>query len=157
RAREAGADGIELHACNGYLFTQFLSSAVNDRDDEYGGSLEGRARFLIEVMRAIRVEVGRDFHFQVKISAVEHNNAVWPWLARGNTIEDSIQVARWIEQEGADAIHVSTGSVFPHPRNPPGKFPLRSATETYDTMLSSGSYGLINYFGFRYLRRLVHL
>ena len=54
RAREAGLDGVELHACNGYLFTQFLSSAINDRDDEYGGSLENRARFLLEVIRAIR-------------------------------------------------------------------------------------------------------
>src|SRR4029077_21195192 len=54
RARQAGLDGIELHACNGYLFPQFLSSAINDREDEYGGSLENRARFLLDVVRAIR-------------------------------------------------------------------------------------------------------
>jgi 2,4-dienoyl-CoA reductase-like NADH-dependent reductase (Old Yellow Enzyme family) len=155
RAREARADGIELHACNGYLFTQFLSPAINDREDEYGGSLENRARFLLEVMRAIRAEVGRDFHMQVKISAVDRNNAVEPWLARGTTLEDSIQVARWIEAEGADAIHVSTGSYFPHPWNPPGKFPLETATANYDTMISSGYHGLRNYLAFRYLRPLV--
>ena len=50
RAREAGADGIEIHGCNGYLITQFLSSAINDRDDEYGGSLENRARFALEII-----------------------------------------------------------------------------------------------------------
>ena len=52
RAREAGLDGVELHAANGYLFTQFLSSGINDRTDEYGGSLQNRARFLLEVVRA---------------------------------------------------------------------------------------------------------
>ena len=54
RAREAGLDGVELHGANGYLITQFLSSAINDRKDEYGGSLENRARFLLEVVAAIR-------------------------------------------------------------------------------------------------------
>src|SRR5687768_15999505 len=58
RARLAGLDGVELHASHGYLFTQFLSSGINDREDEYGGSLENRARFLLEVMHAIRKEVG---------------------------------------------------------------------------------------------------
>ena len=65
RAREAGLDGVELHAANGYLFTQFLSSGINDRTDEYGGSPQNRARFLLEVIRAIRARVGRDFHLQV--------------------------------------------------------------------------------------------
>ena len=58
RARQAGLDGVELHASHGYLFTQFLSSAINDRTDDYGGSLENRARFLLDVIRAIRKEVG---------------------------------------------------------------------------------------------------
>ena len=52
RAREAGADGVELAGANGVLFTQFLSSAINDRKDEYGGSLENRARFAVEIVRA---------------------------------------------------------------------------------------------------------
>ncbi len=56
RAREAGLDGVEIHGANGYLFTQFLSSAINDREDEYGGPLENRARFLLETVRAIRAE-----------------------------------------------------------------------------------------------------
>src|SRR5690606_32409178 len=65
RAREAGLDGVELHGANGYLLTQFLSSGINDRNDRYGGSLEGRARFVLEVVRAIRSRVGRDFHLQM--------------------------------------------------------------------------------------------
>ena len=78
RARDAGLDGIELHASHGYLFTQFLSSAINDRKDEYGGSLENRARFLLEVIRAIRKEVGNDFHLQVKTNAVDEGSALFP-------------------------------------------------------------------------------
>src|SRR5918999_1469396 len=145
RAREAGLDGVELHAANGYLITQFLSSGINDRDDEYGGSLENRARFLLEIIRAIRREAGDDFHLQVKISAVDHNNAVIPWEKRGNKLAESVQVCRWAEAAGADAIHVSTGSMFPHPRNPAGGLPVDVAPETYDTMLSSGLYTFRNY------------
>jgi 2,4-dienoyl-CoA reductase-like NADH-dependent reductase (Old Yellow Enzyme family) len=145
RARAAGLDGVELHAANGYLITQFLSSAINDRKDEFGGSLENRARFLLEIVRAIRSEVGHDFHLQVKISAVDHNDAVIFWDKRGNTLEESIQICRWVEEAGADAIHVSTGSMFPHPRNPAGGLPVDVARETYDTMLSSGLYTFRNY------------
>jgi 2,4-dienoyl-CoA reductase (NADPH2) len=158
RARDAGLDGIELHAANGYLFTQFLSSAINDRKDEYGGPLENRARFLLDVIRAIRAEVGSDFHLQVKISAVDHNADVLFWQKDGNTIEDSVQVVKWAEEAGADAIHVSTGSMFPHPRNPAGDLPLRTTTEVYDTMLSSGVHTLRNYVMFRVplLRPVTH-
>ena len=149
RAREAGLDGVELHSANGYLFTQFLSSAINDRKDEYGGSLENRARFIREVVRAIRAEVGDDFHLQAKISAVDHNNAVFPWEPRGNRIEDTVQVCRWLEEDGVDALHVSAGSMFPHPRNPAGEFPVDVAAQTYGTMISTAAFGLRNYIIFR--------
>jgi 2,4-dienoyl-CoA reductase-like NADH-dependent reductase (Old Yellow Enzyme family) len=149
RAREAGLDGVEIHGANGYLFTQFLSSAINDRDDEYGGALENRARFLLEVVQAIRAEVGDDFHLQVKISATEYANAFLPWLGKGNTIEDSVQVARWLERAGVDAIHVSAGSTFPHPVNPAGDMPLKDVISTYDTMLSSGIHAFRNYLLYR--------
>ncbi len=145
RAREAGLDGVELHGANGYLITQFLSSAINDRRDEYGGSLENRARFVLDIIRAIRRAVGDDFHLQVKISAADHHNAVIFWDKPGNTLEDSIQICKWIEEAGADALHVSTGSMFPHPRNPAGGLPIDVASGTYDTMLSSGLYTLRNY------------
>lgn len=149
RARQAGLDGVELHAANGYLFTQFLSSAINDRNDGYGGALENRARFLLEVIRAIRREAGADFHLQVKLSTTEFNNALSPFEPAGNTIDDSVRVAQWCEQAGADAIVVSAGSSFPHPKNPPGDFPAEEAAATYDAMLSSGSrtrlvYGMLS-------------
>jgi len=149
RAREAGLDGIELHAANGYLFTQFLSSAINDRKDEYGGALENRARFLLEVIAAIRKQVGADYHLQVKLSTTEYNDALVPWEDSGNTIEDSVQVCRWVEKAGADAIHVSSGSTFPHPKNPAGDFPVAEAAKTSDTMLSSGSRTLPVYLALR--------
>jgi 2,4-dienoyl-CoA reductase (NADPH2) len=149
RAREAGLDGVEIHGANGYIFTQFLSSAINDRTDDYGGSLENRARFLLETIRAIRAEVGADFHLQVKLSTTEYANAFLPWLGKGNTIEDSVQVARWIEEAGADAIHVSAGSTFPHPVNPAGDMPLKTVISTYDGMISSGVHAFRNYLLYR--------
>jgi 2,4-dienoyl-CoA reductase (NADPH2) len=149
RAREAGLDGVELHAANGYLFTQFLSSGINDRDDEYGGPLHNRARFLLEVIRAIRDRVGRGFHLQVKLSAVDRNNVV-PWEGKGNVLADTVEVAKWCESEGADAIHVSTGSLFPHPLNPPGDFSFETIATTYDAMISSGTHTFRNFLLFRY-------
>ncbi len=149
RAREAGLDGVELHSANGYLFNQFLSSGINDRQDEYGGSLENRARFLLDVIKAIRQKVGHDFHLQFKLSAIDYNNAVTFWEKPGNTLEESIQVAQWAEVAGADAVHVSTGSLFPHPLNPIGDFNFDVITRTYDTMLSSGNETTRNYILFR--------
>lgn len=145
RAQHAGLDGVELHGANGYLITQFLSSAINDRKDAYGGPLENRARFLLEIVRSIRQRCGRDFHLQMKISATENNNAMVMGEGRGNTIADSVQVCRWLEAEGVDAIHVSSGSFFPHPRNPAGDLPVEDFLRVYDSMISSGSKTLRNY------------
>jgi 2,4-dienoyl-CoA reductase-like NADH-dependent reductase (Old Yellow Enzyme family) len=150
RAREANLDGVELHAANGYLFTQFLSSAINDRQDDYGGPLKQRARFLLEVVAAIRAQVGTDFHLQVKISAEDHNDALDDDEKPGNTLADTVQVCRWLDEAGVDAIHVSSGSYFPHPRNPPGDFPVDELVKTYDQLLSSGSQALRNYLLFRF-------
>lgn len=149
RAREAGLDGVELHGGNGYLITQFLSSAINDRTDEYGGSLENRARFVLEIVAAIRRTVGHDFHLQVKLSATENNRALLPNEPRGNVIDDSVKVAKMLEAAGVDCIHVSSGSFFPHPRNPVGDLPVDVFLKTYDTMISSGSRTLFNYLLFR--------
>jgi 2,4-dienoyl-CoA reductase (NADPH2) len=150
RAREAGLDGVELHASHGYLFTQFLSSGINDRKDEYGGPLENRARFLLDVIRAIRREVGDDFHLQVKINAVDNNNALYPWEKKGNTLEESIQICKWVEAAGADGLHVSIGSMFPHPQLPSGGFPADEASWWYGGMVSSGVRAYLNYALFHY-------
>lgn len=149
RAREAGLDGVELHACNGYLFTQYLSPAINKRTDEFGGPLENRARLLLDVIGAIRAEVGDDFHLQVKISARDDNDALLPWAETGTTIEDAVRVARWTEDAGVDAIHVSTGAWFPHPSNPAGDFPLDAIAATYHAMIPHGTHVLRNYLFFK--------
>ena len=96
RAREAGLDGVELHGANGYLITQFLSSAINDRKDEYGGSIENRARFVLDIVKAIRAKVGRDFHLQMKISAEDHADAIafFGIGPSGNTLDESIKVCK---------------------------------------------------------------
>jgi 2,4-dienoyl-CoA reductase (NADPH2) len=149
RAQEAGLDGVELHSANGYLFTQFLSPAINDRKDAYGGSLENRARFLLDVVKAIRKKVGRDFHLQSKISATDYGNALDQKEAAGTVIEDSVQVCKWLESEGVDAIHVSCGNAFPHPKNPAGELPVDELVKTYDTLISAGRLTLRNYLIFR--------
>jgi 2,4-dienoyl-CoA reductase-like NADH-dependent reductase (Old Yellow Enzyme family) len=142
RARDAGLDGVELHGANGYLITQFLSSAINDREDEYGGPLENRARFVLDIVRAIRTRVGRDFHLQMKISATDYNDAlVFTKLEKsGNTVEESAQICKWLVEAGVDAIHVSTGSSFPHPRNPAGSdLDVELLSHTYEQLASSGT------------------
>jgi 2,4-dienoyl-CoA reductase (NADPH2) len=145
RARDAGLDGVELHGANGYLITQFLSSGINDRTDEYGGILANRARFVREIVQAIRARVGRDFHLQMKISATEYNDALISDEKPGNTIDDSTQVCQWLKEDGVDAIVVSSGSSFPHPKNPAGELPIEELKKTYDSLVSSGVLALRNY------------
>ena len=157
RAREAGLDGVELHGANGYLITQFLSSAINDRKDHYGGVLRNRARFVLEIVRAIRDRVGPAFHLQMKISVQERNDAIETFNRgpSGNTVDESVQVCTWLEEAGVDAIHVSTGSFFPHPRNPAGiDLPVEELEKTFDTMISSGERTFRNYLLFRSLPEL---
>jgi 2,4-dienoyl-CoA reductase-like NADH-dependent reductase (Old Yellow Enzyme family) len=152
RAREAGLDGVELHGANGYLITQFLSSAINDRKDDYGGPLENRARFVLEIVRAIRREVGHDFHLQMKISVQDLNDAVafFGIGPSGNTADESVQVCKWLEEAGVDAFHASTGSFFPHPRNPAGiDLPIEELTLNYDAMISGGDEAYRTYQLFR--------
>jgi 2,4-dienoyl-CoA reductase-like NADH-dependent reductase (Old Yellow Enzyme family) len=147
RARAAGLDGVELHGANGYLITQFLSSGINDRTDDYGGSVEKRARFVLEIVRAIRREVGPDFHLQMKINGVDHNNWLYPWQKKGNTLEDTLTICKMLldDGKGVDAFHISSGSTFPHPRNPPGEIPTTDLTRWYGGMFASGVRTRFNY------------
>jgi 2,4-dienoyl-CoA reductase-like NADH-dependent reductase (Old Yellow Enzyme family) len=130
------------------LFTQFLSPD-NDRKDDYGGSLENRARFALEAVRAIRAEVGRDFCLGFKISVEEAPRELLPWLGKHNSVEDVVRVCRWLEEAGIDYLHVSAGTGFPHPRNPAGSFPAKEVVRSYDMLLSSGRYAFRNYLAFR--------
>ncbi len=125
RARDAGADGIEIVACNGYLLHQFLSGAINDRTDDYNGDLRTRARIVLDVLSAVRAAVGRDFFVSMKLSGRDAHNAFSAPFVRevGNTIEDTMQLSRWLAEAGLDAIHVSQGDTFPHPLVPAGLLP----------------------------------
>jgi 2,4-dienoyl-CoA reductase (NADPH2) len=159
RAREAGADGVEIVACNGYLLHQFLSSAINIRKDGYNGDLRTRARLLLEVLAAVRAEVGRDFFVSAKLSGRDDHNA-WtaPFVrAVGNTLEDTAQVSRWLADAGLDAIHLSQGDSFPHPRIPAGEFPADDARHSYNTMFYEGTRAPGNFFMLQFglFRRLI--
>ncbi len=120
RAKEAGFDGVEIHGAHGYLVSQFLSPLSNRRQDEYGGSVENRARFLVEVVKAIRARLGRDFPVWCRLSAVELN------AEGGITLEETRVVAKMAEEAGVDAIHVSAHAVGTARRPPmaqqPGAF-----------------------------------
>lgn len=115
RAEMAGFDGIEIHGANGYIFTQFLSPVLNRRSDEYGDSVENRARFLREVTRAVRHHISDDFALFVRISPVDLHTRL------GLTLKDSMKVARWLVDDGADVIHLSLREAWssaPHETDP---------------------------------------
>jgi 2,4-dienoyl-CoA reductase-like NADH-dependent reductase (Old Yellow Enzyme family)/thioredoxin reductase len=101
RAKEGGFDGVEIHGAHQYLVAAFLSSATNQRKDKYGGSVENKTRFLVEVLHAIREEVGPDFPVWVRLNAQE-----WG-VENGVTIEETKQVVPLAVAAGSQAIHVS--------------------------------------------------
>lgn len=103
-ARELGFDGIEVHGAHGYLFDQFFWEPINRRDDEYGGDLEGRTRFAVETIRAIRREVGNDFPFVLRISQWKEQDYSAK-LAR--TPEELSAFLNILAQAGVDAFDCS--------------------------------------------------
>ena len=141
RAREAGADGIEIVACNGYVLHQFLSSAINDRKDDYNGDLRARARITLEVLKAVRAAVGRDFFVSMKLSGRdEHNASAPPWVrAVGNTLADTMELSKWLADAGLDAIHLSQGDSFPHPLVPAGGLPTDDARRVFAALFYEGT------------------
>lgn len=102
RAKRAGADGVEIHGGHGYIISEFLSPLTNQRTDEYGGSVQNRARLLIEVLRAVREAVGRDFAVWCKIDSQEFLQD------EGISVEDARTTAILAQEAGADAITVSS-------------------------------------------------
>ncbi|MCY4442497.1 MAG: hypothetical protein OXE53_20105 [Deltaproteobacteria bacterium] len=85
----------------------------------------------------------------MKISATDYNNDLFPWEHKGTTIDETVQVCEWLEQDGVDAFHVSAGSMFPHPRNPAGDLPMDALVQNYGAMLSSGAHTHRNHWIFR--------
>ena len=100
RAADAGFDGVEIHGAHLYLISQFLSPLTNQRNDRYGGDAGGRATFAIEVIRAARERLGRDYPILFRLNAVEK-------VEDGQTLEDALAVSRILADEGIDALDVS--------------------------------------------------
>ncbi len=103
RAREAGFDGVQIHAAHSYLLSQFLSPAFNHRTDNYGGPIENRARILLEVVKAVRKRLGKDFPLLIKINSQD-------FLEGGLELEDSLRTGVMLREAGIDAIEVSGGT-----------------------------------------------
>ena len=108
-AVDCGFDMVELHCAHGYLLSSFITPLANQRDDEYGGSLENRLRFPLEVFTAMRAAWPAERPMSVRISATD-------WVEGGVTGEESVDIARAFIAAGADIIHVSTGQTSPHAR-----------------------------------------
>lgn len=102
--RDAGADGVQIHAAHGYGLSQFLSPRTNRRTGAYGGSLQNRARLLLEVLGAIRGRIGRDYPVLAKINSDD-------FIAGGFSSAECVQVVAWLEAAGLDAVELS-GGVF---------------------------------------------
>jgi 2,4-dienoyl-CoA reductase-like NADH-dependent reductase (Old Yellow Enzyme family) len=113
RADALGLDAIEIHGAHGYLLHQFLSPLANQRTDEYGGSLENRMRFPLEVFEAIRAEVSPEMVVGMRISATD-------WVAGGWDLEQSLALMAELEKRGCQFIHVSSGGVSPKQKIPVG-------------------------------------
>lgn len=102
RAQRAGFDGVQIHSAHGYLLSQFLSPAFNQRRDQYGGDIRNRARALIEVLGSIRDAVGNEYPVLVKLNCRD-------FIENGLTLEDSLQVGVMLEENGINAIELSGG------------------------------------------------
>jgi len=100
RVRKARADGVEIHMAHGYLICSFLSPFSNKREDGYGGNIQARSRFAVEVLRSVRNRVGPDFPIICRLSGDEY-------VEGGLRIEETKEVAKILEKEGADALHIS--------------------------------------------------
>lgn len=113
RARAAGFRVVEIHAAHGYLLHEFLSPLSTRRDDAYGGSLANRARLLREVVAAVRTEWPAPAPLFVRVSATD-------WTDGGWDIDECVELARWLKQDGVDLIDCSSGGNAPHAKIPSG-------------------------------------
>ena len=105
RAAEAGYDGVEIHCAHGYLLNQFYSPLTNRRRDSYGGSLEGRTRFLLETVLCVREAIGPDIPLAVRLGGSDY-------LPFGATEEDAVETAVMLQTAGVDLLDISGGMCF---------------------------------------------
>jgi 2,4-dienoyl-CoA reductase-like NADH-dependent reductase (Old Yellow Enzyme family) len=130
RAARLGLDAIQLHGAHGYLLHQFLSPLSNRRDDEYGGSLENRMRFPLEVFEVVRAAFPADRPVTMRVSGTD-------WSEGGWTIEQTIAFAQAVEARGCSAIHVSSGGLTSAQQIPIGpnyQVPLARAVKAATSM-----------------------
>ena len=113
RAGRLGLDAVQLHGAHGYLLHQFLSPLSNHRQDEYGGTLENRMRFPLEVFEAVRAAFPAERPVSMRVSGTD-------WVEGGWDVEDTVVLARALEERGCAAVHVSSGGLSPHQRIPVG-------------------------------------
>lgn len=106
--KDAGFTGVQIHGAHGYLINQFLSPLINQRTDQYGGSLENRARFLMEIVAAVRAAVGPEFPVSVKLNSADFQRG-------GFEFSDSLLVVKWLEAASVDLIEIS-GGTYEQPR-----------------------------------------
>ncbi|HLO25953.1 MAG TPA: NADH:flavin oxidoreductase [Geobacteraceae bacterium] len=137
RAREYGFDAVQLHAAHGYLINQFLSPLTNRRTDGYGGSMENRSRFLLEVFRSVRKAVGKDFPVLVKLNGSDN-------LEGGLDIDAAQFAARVLDEEGVDAIEVSGGTPASGDRTPVRQGIATREQEAYNLPLAARIKGAVS-------------
>ena len=101
--REVGFTGVQIHAAHGYLISEFLNPRANQRTDEWGGSLESRARLLLETIKAVRTKIGNDFALSVKLNSADFQKG-------GFTSEECLTVVEWLNGAGVDLLEISGGS-----------------------------------------------
>ena len=129
RAKSWGVDAIQLHGAHGFLINQFLSPLTNRRTDEYGGSIENRSRFLLEVYRNVRETVGADYPVLIKLNASDHVDG-------GLEIDDSVYAAKKLAEAGINAIEVSAGTSASGEKSPVRRKINKSEKEAYNLKLA---------------------
>ncbi len=138
RAQQCGYDVVEIHGAHGYLIHQFLSPLSNQRTDAYGGSFENRVRFLLEITRGIRKIWPAENPLFVRLSVTEYAEGGW-------SADDSVALAKILQQEGVDLVDCSSGGNLPHVRIPLGpgyQVPLAEKIKR-ETGMATGAVGLI--------------
>ncbi|UFS71471.1 NADH:flavin oxidoreductase [Geomonas sp. RF6] len=105
RAKKAGFDGVQIHAAHGYLLSEFLSPYYNRRTDQYGGSIDNRARLLLETYQAVRDTVGAEYPVLVKLNSED-------FLEGGFSVQEMVAVSRMLQAAGVDAIELSGGTIY---------------------------------------------
>ena len=138
RALEAGFGVVEIHMAHGYMLHEFLSPLSNQRTDEYGGSLENRARFPLQIARAVREAWPLGLPLFVRISCTD-------WVEGGWDVDQSVEFSRWLKEIGVDLVDCSSGGLLPHARIPagPGYQTPFAAVIRQKVGIATGAVGLI--------------